>query len=170
MLTSAQRNRSISPEKQRTMVDRERVGMGGKEAGGRETSQCVPLSSLYVLILEPCVNVFIIQTIENTWKESGFDPLHQGSHPEGEGGFWITLGEAVTGQSPFSSLQNVSLPGAFSWGLAGPRESDCWNSNPAVRPRTSVSTSLGLSRLSCPVELAVVAVCLPRRGTHRGRF
>ena len=41
------RNTSISPEKQRTVVDRERVGMGGKEAGERETSQWVPLSSLY---------------------------------------------------------------------------------------------------------------------------
>lgn len=77
-----------------------------------------------------------------------------------------------------ASLQNVSLPGAFSWGLAGPQGSDCLNSNPAVRPRTSVSTSLGLSRQKvdradaslAPVELAVVAVCLPRRGSHRGRF
>lgn len=73
-----------------------------------------PCPPYIVLILESCVNVFIIQTIENAWKESGFDPLHQGSHPEGEGGLWITLGEAVTGQPPFSSLQNVSLPGAFS--------------------------------------------------------
>lgn len=100
-------------------------------------SACPPY---IVLILESCVNV-TIQTIENTWKESGFDPLHQGSHSEGGGGLWITLGEAVTGQPLFSSLQNVSLPRAFSWGLAGPQESDCLNSNPAVRPRTSLNLS-----------------------------
>ena len=62
---------------------------------------CSTCSPYIVLILEAGVNVFTIQIIENTWKESGFDPLHQGSHPEGGGGLWITLGEAVTGQPLF---------------------------------------------------------------------